>query len=114
MTENRRKDERLKLKGEITIQSIVPGVFPSKVAIYITNCSKHGLGFRCLEELQMDSNYETDLTIWTGEVLHAILKIVRVQEQNFGYEYGAIFIGMPDADAQRIAVYETVKKMTDE
>ena len=31
-----------------------------------------------------------------------------------GFEYGAIFIGMPDYDLQRIAVYETVQETLEE
>ncbi len=60
----------------------------------------------------MGAVYEAFLTIWTKEVLHVFLEIVRVENrQNGMFEYGAIFIGMSEMDASRIETYSTIKKM---
>lgn len=60
----------------------------------------------------MGAVYEAYLTIWTKEVLHVFLEIVRVEnKQNGRFEYGAIFIGMSEMDASRIETYGTIQKM---
>ena len=81
----------------------------NEVAINIADISKTGIGFECKEPLQIGEVYEAYLTIWTKEVIHAFLQIVRIElgEDGF-YQYGAIFIGMPEMDISRIAIYQTV------
>ena len=57
------------------------------------------------------SVYESYLTIWTKEVLHAFFEIRRIEKiDEDSYNYGAIFIGMPEMDAARIEVYQTVEE----
>ena len=51
------------------------------------------------------------MTIWTKEVIHAFIEIVRIEKKKDTFEYGGIFVGMPEMDAQRIEVYDTVSKM---
>ncbi len=113
--EERRKDKRLELKGELLLKSIAnadEGV--ETVTISVFNCSKAGIGFLADCQLLMGDNYEANLTIWTKEVIHVFIKIVRGTMLENGYEYGAIFIGMPEYDRQRIAVYETVQETLDD
>ena len=43
------------------------------------------------------------------EVLHAFLRIVRIEMIDGAFHYGAVFIGMPEMDAARIEVYQTVE-----
>ena len=50
------------------------------------------------------------MTIWTKEVIHAFLQIVRIELHAGVYGYGAIFIGMPEMDSARIEVYQTVNE----
>ncbi len=111
MGEERRKSKRLGLSGKLVIKALDQGSVPSSVALEIVNCSRHGLGFICDRQLTLGNNYEAYLTIWTSEVLHVFLQIVRGEQLESGFMYGCIFIGMPDADRQRIAVYETVEDM---
>lgn len=81
----------------------------NEVAINISDISKTGMGFECEELLQIGEVYEAYLTIWTKETIHAFLQIVRIELGEEGlYEYGAIFIGMPEMDISRIEVYQTV------
>lgn len=80
----------------------------NEVEISITDISKSGIGFECKEPLTIGEVYESFLTIWTKEVLHAFLRIVRIELKEDTYFYGAIFIGMPEMDLARIEVYQTV------
>ncbi|MDE6701120.1 MAG: hypothetical protein K2K10_08950 [Acetatifactor sp.] len=41
-------------------------------------------------------------------MLHAFLQIVRIELQGEEYVYGAVFIGMPEMDASRIEIYQTL------
>ena len=72
------------------------------------NVSKTGIGFICDEILEMGAVYEAYLTIWTKEVIHAFIEIVRIEKTAENYEYGGLFIGMPEIDLQRIDVYNVV------
>ena len=72
---------------------------------YLCECidvSKSGIGFSCKEPLSISAIYEGYLTIWTKEVLHAFVEIVRIEKKENAYEYGAIFIGMPEMESSRI------------
>lgn len=109
--EERRRSKRLGLSGELEIKALDKGSVPETVSIRIVNCSGTGLGFICKSQLTLGNNYEAHLTIWTHEVLHVFLQVVRGEQLKDGYNYGCIFIGMPDADRQRIAVYETVEEL---
>ena len=68
----------------------------------------HGVGFLCKEVLSIGAVYESKLRIWTHEVLHAFLQIVRIEMKGDSYTYGAVFIGMSESDAARIRVYQTI------
>ena len=108
--EERRKYKRLDLEGELIMKSMSGAEEESTaVAISVLNCSRAGMGFQSDCQLVMGDNYEANLTIWTKEVLHVFIKIVRGTMLENGYEYGAIFVGMPEYDRQRISVYETVQ-----
>ena len=84
-----------------------------ELAISIQDVSKTGVGFTCKESLNIGAVYESYLTIWTKEVIHAFLQIVRIELVGDEYVYGASFIGMPEMDASRIAVYQTVNDNED-
>lgn len=79
-----------------------------EVSVEITDVSKTGVGFTCNEPLQIGEVYESFLTIWTKEVLHAFLQIVRIEITGDSFSYGALFIGMTEIEAARIEVYQTV------
>ena len=108
--EERRKYKRLDLDGELIMNPIGSTDEPEAVAISVINASRAGMGFQSDLQLTMGDNYECNLTIWTKEVLHVFIKIVRGTALEDSYEYGAIFIGMPEYDRQRISVYETVQE----
>ena len=113
--EERRKYKRLDLEGELIMKSMTDNKEDSTpVSISVLNCSRAGMGFQSDCQLVMGDNYEANLTIWTKEVLHVFIKIVRGTMLEDSYEYGAIFIGMPEYDRQRISVYETVQETLSE
>ncbi|MCR4850083.1 MAG: PilZ domain-containing protein [Lachnospiraceae bacterium] len=106
--EERRKNKRMELISTLTVKRL-DGSEMSDVDIEIIDVSKTGVGFSCNVPLEIGAVYESNLRIWTQEVLHAFLEIVRIEKQGNTYIYGAIFIGMPEMDASRIETYETVK-----
>lgn len=111
--EERRKNRRIQLTSKLLIKRMNPDSNTKEVNIEVTDASKTGVGFLCSEQLDIGAVYESYLTIWTKEVLHAFLEVIRVVDKGNGtYEYGAIFIGMSEQDASRIAAYDTIDTMS--
>lgn len=109
--DERRKGLRLELSSRLIIKQL-DGNGTHEVAIEINDVSKTGVGFSSTEALEIGAVYEGFLTIWTKEVLHAFLEIVRIEKKDDCFEYGAIFIGMPEMEASRIEVYQTINTIT--
>ncbi|MBQ6807392.1 MAG: PilZ domain-containing protein [Lachnospiraceae bacterium] len=109
--EERRKNRRMDLSASLIVKG-VNGEADNEVSIEISDASKTGVGFICASPLNIGAVYEANLTIWTKEVLHTFMEIVRIEKLEADkYHYGAIFIGMPEMDAKRIEVYETIETM---
>lgn len=106
--QDRRKNKRMGLEANLILKRMDSDM-PQTTLIHITDVSKRGVGFMCTEKLDMNEVYECELTLWTKEVLHAFLRIVRVVEGDPNI-YGSIFIGMTETDASRISAYETVSE----
>ena len=112
--EERRKSRRIELSATLLIKKINQEGGPREIDIEVTDVSKTGVGFICPEQLQIGTVYESFLTIWTKEVLHAFMEVIRALDREDGtHEYGAIFIGMSEVDASRIAAYETIENMNE-
>ena len=109
----RRKNKRHSLEGKIIIKRLDDANGVREANIDISDVSRTGVGFCCNEILTIGSVYECRLTLWTKEVLNAFLEIVRIEKKQNTFSYGAIFIGMPEGDLQRITVYETVSEHSD-
>lgn len=107
--EERRKSKRTQLQSKIVVKRLDSGV-QEELDIDVVDVSKSGVGFNCSTPLTIGAVYEAYLTIWTKEVLHAILEIVRIEKKDNTIAYGAIFVGMPEMDASRIEVYQTVEE----
>ena len=106
----RRKSKRTKLDSRLVMKRLDDGK-SNEVQIEILDVSKSGVGFSCYEKLFIGEVYESFLTIWTKEVIHAFLQIVRIELKSGTYAYGAIFIGMPEMDSARIETYQTISEM---
>lgn len=105
--EERRRSKRTELKSRLLAKRLDSGE-PGEIGIEVKNVSKTGIGFSCDEILDIGAVYEAYLTIWTKEVIHAFIEIVRIEKVVDTYEYGGLFIGMPEFDLQRIDVYNVV------
>lgn len=110
--EERRKSNRRELTSKLIIKRLGGVDVDETVEIDITDVSKTGIGFTCNKALEIGAVYEAYLRIWTQEVLHAFLEIVRIEKKADSFSYGGIFIGMPEIDAARIEVYDTVENMS--
>ena len=112
--DERRKSKRIELEARILIKRLGGDGGMEEVSIDIIDVSKTGVGFSCKKPLEIGAVYEAYLTIWTKEVIHAFIEIVRIVKEDNSFSYGGIFIGMPEMDAARIAVYDTVMTATEE
>ena len=106
----RRQVKRDQLDTRLIIKRLDGGL-RQDVAIEVNNLSKSGIGFCSTELMQIGNVYEGNLTIWTKEVIHVFIEIVRIEKKEDTFEYGAIFIGMAEMDLARIATYQTVNDM---
>ena len=109
--EEKRKNKRTELLSKLVLKRL-DGSGVEEVGIEITDVSKTGVGFNAPKALEIGAVYESYLTIWTKEVIHAFLEIVRIEKKGNMFVYGAIFIGMTEMDAARIEVYQTVEEET--
>lgn len=106
--EERRKNKRTDMDSKLVIKRVDgDSEHNGEASIQIVNVSKSGVGFTCEELLLIGEVYEVYLTIWTKEVIHTFVRIVRMELQADGYGYGAVFVGLPEAEAARIEVYQT-------
>lgn len=112
--EEKRKSRRMELVSKLIIKRLSGDGTDadSEVIIDVQNVSKTGVGFTCDTPLGIGSVYEAYLTIWTKEVIHAFVEIVRIAKEEKTFSYGGIFIGMPEMDAARIEVYDTITANT--
>ena len=107
--EDKRKNKRLELAGEILLKELGGSGEAAPAQIEIHDCSTDGLGFTTDAQLTIGNNYEANLTLWNKDKIHVFVQIVRASKEGDLFHYGGIFIGMPDTDKMRIQVYETVK-----
>ncbi len=108
----RRKERRNDLSIRININRLDQKE-KNQITVDVLDVSKAGIGFISDVELESGAIYEADITIWTGDTIHAFIEIVRVSAQQGGGIYGGIFVGMPESDWSRIRVYETYQDYGD-
>ena len=112
--EERRRNKRMELNSELVIKGIAGDTQEAKIEV--TDLSKTGIGFVSPAKLDIKAVYEANLRIWTSDVIHAILKIVRIEvnpEDESMYTYGAIFVGMAELDANKIGIYDMIQSATE-
>ncbi|MCQ2520318.1 MAG: PilZ domain-containing protein [Lachnospiraceae bacterium] len=109
--EEKRRNKRTELLSKLVLKRL-DGSGVEEVGIEVNDVSKTGVGFCATKPLTIGAVYEAYLTIWTKEVLHAFIEIVRIEKQGDKFCYGGIFIGMPEMDSARIEVYQTVEDET--
>lgn len=108
--EERRKNRRMELSSKLLIKRLNGPA--EEITIEVSDVSKTGIGFTCDSQLTIGTVYEAYLTIWMKEQLHIFLEIIRIDKiDDNKYNYGAIFIGMPEMDSKRIEIYDTMDTM---
>ena len=111
--EEKRKHKRLDLDVTVELERLdKEGVTTLKyIHVDIMDLSRSGIGFKANQLLEVGTYYDTKLTIWTKEVIDAVIEIVRCNETEDGYVYGAEFIGMTDTDALKIDIYQIFNEL---
>ena len=110
--EEKRNSMRMSLSAQLLIKNMGENSVEEEVGIEVLDVSKTGVGFICDRPLEIGAVYETNLKIWTDEVIHAFLKVVRIEQtKEEKYICGTIFIGLPEMNAKRIEVYDMLKRM---
>ena len=104
--EEKRHSQRSEMISKLMIKRLDSDEAGEEVVINITDVS-----FTCNKALEIGAVYESFLEIWTKEVLHTFLEIVRIEKNGDLYTYGSSFVGLPEMEAQRIATYQTVTNM---
>ena len=109
---NRRKYKRhtLSIKLFMTRVDDADGI---GIPVEVLDISTAGVGFISEQELENGTIYKANIKIWTGDIIPAFINVVRVSHTEGGHIYGGVFIGMPESDSCRIAVYETYQDYTD-
>lgn len=108
--EERRRSNRRELKSDLVVKRLNGGG-EEEIEIEVTDVSKTGVGFICSKPLEIGAVYESHLRIWTHEVLHAFLEIVRIEKKDTAFSYGSVFMGMSEMDAARIQAYDTIETL---
>jgi len=111
---DKRKSKRTELESKLVVSRLDKKDGETELSIDVLNISKTGIGFNCTSPLEIGAVYEGFLRIWTQEVIHAFIEIVRIEKKDNTFNYGGLFIGMPEMEAFRIGVYQTLKENGEE
>ena len=114
--EEKRKSRRMSLTAKLLIKNMNgTSAEEEEVEIDVLDVSKTGVGFVCGKPLAIGAVYDAFLKIWTEEVIHVFLKVVRIEQtEEERYICGTIFIGLPELDARRIEVYDLMTRIQEE
>lgn len=114
--EEKRDGRRMGLSARLLIKNMNDdSAKADEAVIEVMDVSKTGVGFICDVPLSIGAVYETYLKIWTDEVIHAFLKVVRIEQtEEERYMCGTIFIGLPEMNAARIEVYDLINHLNEE
>ena len=100
----KRKHKRLKMEHALELARL--NADGGVVNADILNISRGGVGFLSRKRLEVGSYYDTRISLFSREMIDAVLEIVHVEEQEKGYYYGGEFIGISDSDAVKIDIYQ--------
>ncbi|MCI8373829.1 MAG: PilZ domain-containing protein [Lachnospiraceae bacterium] len=111
--QEKRNSRRMSLSARLLIKNMHDNSEKGEeVEIEVLDVSKTGVGFRCNTPLEIGAVYEALLKIWNDDVIHAFLKVVRIEQtKDDKYMCGTIFIGLPEMNAARIEVYEMLTRI---
>ncbi|MCI8895322.1 MAG: PilZ domain-containing protein [Lachnospiraceae bacterium] len=114
--EERRRYKRLDLEVTLELERLDEGEIETLryARVSVEDLSKTGIGFCSSLDLEVGSIYNAKLLIWTKEVIWTVIKIVRRVEKDGQYEYGGHFVGMTEADALKIQIYQMFQDAEEE
>jgi hypothetical protein len=76
------------------------------------NISRGGIAFLSAAKLEMNTYFDTTITLWTKEKIHTVVEIVRMEDAgNDGTLYGCRFIGLQSSEQLKIQIYEMVSEI---
>lgn len=109
----KRKCKRLDLSVSVQLERLSnDGIMTVRyLTVDVKDISKSGIGFSAEQELEIGTYYDTKIQIWTKEIIDAVIQIVRREEKDGRYQYGATFIGMAERDALKIDIYEIFNEL---
>lgn len=112
--EEKRKRKRLELTVTLQLEYLndKSEKASKEVEIEVSDISSSGMGFCSKEKLDADGFYDTQLVIWTKEVIPCVIHIVReVQNEDGSYQYGGVFVGMNEIDQRKIDIYQMIAEL---
>ena len=109
--DEKRRTKRSSLNAEVELKKVDSEESGKKILVEITDVSKNGIGFLTREQLLIGDIFESKIKLWTKASIDAILKIVRARDNEDGtFQYGCIFVGMPDQETMRILIYQLFRE----
>lgn len=112
--EEKRKRKRLELTVTLKLEYLNDNSEKAskEVNIEVSDISSGGMGFRSNEKLDADGFYDTQMVIWTKEVIPCVIHIVReAQNADGSYQYGGVFVGMNEIDQRKIDIYQMIAEL---
>lgn len=107
----RRRAHRVPYKGVLTIDEVYNQDISIKekrnVNIEVTDISKGGLGFNATESLPLDYYFNAKIDLGNSRMFYCVLKIIRKDETEEGYNYGCEFTGLADILSLYIDEFES-------
>jgi hypothetical protein len=106
--QEKRKDRRLDLDVAIELERLDQKELTTLklVHVKVTDLSSSGMGFLTSQPLDPHALYDTRIQIWTRDIIHVVIRIVRCEQTEDGtYRCGATFVGLTRPDALKINIY---------
>lgn len=107
--EEKRRNKRLELNAHLIMNRIDSGR-NDLIPVKINNISVTGLGFTCKDTLEFNSTYEVEIVLWTKDVLHTFINIIRMDRMDGENYYGATFVGLTESEACKINIYDLFRE----
>ena len=78
--------------------------------IEIIDISKGGIGFITTEELPLNYYFNAKIDLGNGKQFYSVIKIMRIEDTDNGFNYGCEFTGLADILSLYIDEFENEKK----
>jgi hypothetical protein len=118
MMEERRKAKRLPVTMTLEICDLYKQdhvqVGDLHAPIDVVNVSQTGMGFRTQSVLPIGYYFNANINLGTEDTIHAVVEIIRSQEDGDEVLYGCEFVGMADVLSYVFEDYEMKMQENDE